>query len=189
MHLLLTVISLSIAHGFVHTSHSTYYHCSMHPLPFAPLLPTCGLLHLCCFMHITHLLLIFLSYILRSVCIHFFSLVLIINAFYSLFSPCSMLHCPLVLLLGIHFPPMCCSFFISSLMSLMLSILSSTPSSLPLYTSSALLILLSPPSSSSLHLILFFTLSSFFPFSFLTFSFSPLFHHTYLAPFTLGLLL
>ena len=75
-------------------------------LPFAPLL------HFCCFMHITHLLLIFLSYILRSVCTHFLSLVLIINAFTHSLVPAPCSTAPLVLLLGIHFPPMCCSFFI-----------------------------------------------------------------------------
>ena len=151
----------------MHTSHSMYCYCSMHPLPFAPLLPTCGLLHLCCFMHIIHLLPFFLSYILRSVCTHFFSLVLIINAFTHSLVPAPCSTAPLVLLLGIHFPQCVAPSSFSSLMSLMLSILSSTPSSLPLYTSSPILILLSPPSSSSLHLILFFTLSSFFPFPFL----------------------
>ena len=96
----------------MHTSHSMYRHCSMHPLPFAPLLPTCGLLHPCCFMHITHLLPFFLSHILRSVCTHFFSLVLITNAFTHSLVPAPCSTAPLVLLLGIHFPPMCCSFFI-----------------------------------------------------------------------------
>ena len=96
----------------MHTSHSIYCHCSMHPLPFAPLLPTCGLLHPCCFMHITHLLPFFLSYILRYVCTHFFSLVLIANAFTHSLVPAPCSTAPLVLLLGIHFPPMCCSFFI-----------------------------------------------------------------------------
>ena len=172
----------------MHTSHSMYCHCSMHPLPFAPLLPTCGLLHPCCFMHITHLLPFFLSYILRYVCIHFFSLVLIANAFTHSLVPAPCSTAPLCYYWAfISLQCVALSSF-SSLMLLMLSIISSTPSSLPLYTSSPILILLSPPSSSSLHLILFFTLS-IFPFSFLTFSFSSLFHHTYLAPLTFGLLL
>ena len=105
----------------MHTSHSMYCHCSMHPLPFAPLLPTCGLLHPCCFMHITHLLPIFLSYILRSVCTHFFSLVLIINAFTHTLvpAPCSTppppqcyywAFIPPKVLLFLHFHPSCSCF-------------------------------------------------------------------------------
>ena len=100
----------------MHTSHSRYCHCSMHPLPFAPLLPTCGLLHPCCLCILHTYCLFFFSYILRSVCTHFFSLVLI--------SPCSMLHMlhatighlfPPNVLLFLYFHPSCCSCFPSSL--------------------------------------------------------------------------
>ena len=75
----------------------------------------------------------------------------------------------------------------SSLRSLMLAMLSLTPSSLPLYTLSSS----SYPCHHHPHYISSYYSPSlhFFLFSFLTLSFSPLFYHTYLAPLTFGPLL
>ena len=80
--------------------------CHLHPC--CSLVACCTLVALCTLHTCCH----FLSYILRSVCTHFFPLVLVINAFTHSLVPAPCSTAPLVLLLGINFPPMCCSFFI-----------------------------------------------------------------------------